>query len=239
MLSVNLINHTPEPERTVAAAARLCYSPVGADKLVEDMTDEEVEKLLKIVINNGHHSTLEHVSFTFAIEGVSRVLLAQLTRHRIASYSVQSQRFVREKEQFDYVIPEKIKDAAYYDEDGFVVDVLDEMFKTHMHNCHDFYNELTEKLIKMGYKEKEAIEVARYVLPNAAETKIVVTMNARSLLHFFEVRCCNRAQKEIRELAKEMLRKVKDVAPIIFDNAGPTCITENYCKEGKMSCDRN
>ncbi|SKA01604.1 FAD-dependent thymidylate synthase [Selenihalanaerobacter shriftii] len=227
-LNIELINYTPNPERTAASAARLCYSSIGADKLAEEMTDSEVERLLKIILNNGHYSTLEHVSFTFAIDGISRVTTHQLVRHRIASYSQQSQRYVREKEQFDYIIPVKIA------EDEELVDI----FKENMKHQQEAYNKLTNNLIDNGYEEKEAIEAARYVLPNATETKIVVTMNARSLLHFFEVRCCDRAQREIRAMAREMLKKVRDVAPIIFSNAGPLCETERRCKEGKMSCGR-
>jgi thymidylate synthase (FAD) len=227
-LNVKLINHTPDPQKTVAAAARLCYSSVGAEKLVEDMTDDEIEKLLGIILNNGHYSTLEHITFTFAIEGISRVTSHQLVRHRIASYSQQSQRYVREKEQFDYVIPDKIK------KDNELI----ELFEENMKEQQKLYDKLTENLIERGYKEKEAIEAARYVLPNAAETKIVLSMNARSLLHFLEVRCCERAQKEIRNMARQILKSVRGVAPIIFDDAGPLCETERRCKEGKMGCGR-
>ncbi|SDC21488.1 MULTISPECIES: FAD-dependent thymidylate synthase [unclassified Candidatus Frackibacter] len=227
-LNIKLINYTPNPERTVAAAARLCYSPVGANKLVEEMTDKEIEDLLAIILGNRHYSTLEHVSFTFAIEGISRVTSHQLVRHRLASYSQQSQRYVREKEQFDYIIPDKIKGDKE----------LVEIFEENMWQQQQKYDELTKKLMENGYQEKEAIEAARYLLPNATETKIVVSMNARSLLHFFEVRCCERAQKEIRKMAREMLRQVKDIAPIIFNSAGPLCETERRCKEGKMSCGR-
>ncbi|MBM7623963.1 FAD-dependent thymidylate synthase [Sporohalobacter salinus] len=227
-LNVKLINHTPEPERTAASAARLCYSPVGADKLVEDMTDKEIEDLLSIILENGHYSTLEHITFTFAIEGISRVTSHQLVRHRIASYSQQSQRYVREKEQFEFIIPDKIQDN----------EELTELFIENMEQQQKLYDQLTAKLMEEDYEEKEAIEAARYVLPNATETKIVVTMNARSLLHFFEVRCCNRAQKEIRDMANEMLNQLKDIAPIIFKKAGPTCVTKGQCTEGAMSCGR-
>lgn len=227
-LHVELINYTPDPEETVAAAARLCYSPVGADKLVEKMTDDEIENLLGIILNNGHYSTLEHVTFTFAIEGISRVTSHQLVRHRIASYSQQSQRYVREKEQFDYIIPDKIKEE----------EELVEFFRENMEQQQEMYDRLTAKLIEAGYEEKAAIEAARYVLPNATETKIVVSMNARSLLHFFEVRCCERAQKEIRDMARKILCKVKEIAPIIFAEAGPLCETEGRCKEGDMGCGR-
>ncbi len=224
--NVKLINYTPNPERTVAAAARLCYSATGADRLKENMTDEDVERLLGIILGNGHLSTLEHVNFTFAIEGISRVTSHQLVRHRIASYSQQSQRYVREEDQFKYIIPNKIKE----DEE------LIQLFKENMKDQQKMYDDLITKLIENGYKEKEAIEAARYVLPNATETKIVVSMNARSLLHFFELRCCERAQREIRDMAKKMLKEVRRVAPVLFKKAGPLCETEGRCREGKMSC---
>ncbi|WP_408955486.1 FAD-dependent thymidylate synthase [Natroniella sp. ANB-PHB2] len=227
-LNVKLINHTTNPEKTAAAAARLCYSSVGADKLVEDMSDQEAENLLQVILDNGHLSTLEHIKFTFAVEGISRVTTHQLVRHRIASYSQQSQRYVREKEQFDYIIPAKILEN----------EKAAELFEKNMKQQHKLYEQLTNKLVKEGYAEKEAIEAARYVLPNAAETKIVVTMNARSLLHFFELRCCERAQREIRDLARLMLKQVQEVAPLIFAKAGPLCETEKRCKEGQMSCGR-
>ena len=223
---VELINHTPNPERTVAAAARLCYSSTGASGLMKDITEKEIEKLLKIVIKGGHHSTLEHITFTFAIEGISRVCSHQLVRHRIASYSQQSQRYVREKDELDYIMPERIKCSGEI------------LFERHLKTGFKVYNWLVEDLIEQGYNEKEAIEAARYVLPNAAETKIVVTMNARSLLHFFELRCCNRAQKEIRNLARKMLAQVKEIAPLIFKKAGAMCEMEGRCEEGKLSCGR-
>ena len=229
--SVKLINHTPNPERTVAAAARLCYSPVGADKLMVDMTGEEAEKLLNIVISGGHHSTLEHISFSFAIEGISRVTSHQLVRHRIASYSQQSQRYVRERDEPVFILPKRIYDLPDTNQ-------YKQCFIKMIKDCFKEYSDMADHLINQGYTEKEAIEDARYILPNAAETKIVVTMNARSLLHFFNMRCCNRAQREIRDLANTMLQLVKEVAPIIFEYAGPDCIS-GECKEGEMSCGGN
>ncbi len=227
-LKVKLINYTPDPERTVAASARLCYSPTGAEELLESMKDNDVKRLLNIVLENGHLSTLEHISFTFAVEGISRVTSHQLVRHRIASYSQQSQRYVKENDQFDYIVPKKIAE----NEKSL------KMFKENMKQQQEMYNQLTDELMSSGYKEKEAIEAARYVLPNATETKIVVSMNARSLLHFFSLRCCERAQQEIRDMAREMLRQVREVAPAIFKKAGPLCETEGTCKEGKMTCGR-
>lgn len=240
MLSVTLINHTPMPEKTVAAAAKLCYSDTGAGTLLDGLDDEKTTKFIGMLMEMGHESPLEHVSFTFAIEGVSRALLAQITRHRIASYSVQSQRYVHKKE-FDFVIPPEIEK----------IDEAKQLFVEAINRDISYYEKLTDILTKAHIKtlieqgedektaqkkaEKQAIEDARYVLPNAADTKIVVTMNARSLLNFFKERCCSRAQWEIRALADEMLKTVKGVAPVLFAKAGPPCV-RGACPEGKMSC---
>ena len=218
-MQVKLVRHTPEPERTVAMSARLCYSPIGAAQLEEKISDEQAAKLVRKLVSMGHFSTLEHVTFTFAIEGVSRVLTHQLVRHRIASYSQQSQRYVKEHD-FETIVPASIaKNPA-----------AKAKFDALMTEIQDLYNEFTEAGVPA--------EDARYILPNAAETKIVCTFNARSLLNFFSLRCCTRAQWEIRALAHEMLRLVKEVAPVIFDHAGPTCVSEGVCHEGAMSCGR-
>jgi thymidylate synthase (FAD) len=218
-MKVKVICHTPEPDRVVAMSARLCYSPVGAEELSEKMSDEQVEKLLTKIIEMGHSSTLEHVSFTFAIEGVSRVLTHQLVRHRIASYSQQSQRYVKEHD-FEYILPHSIAASP----------AAKEKFERLMETIRRTYDELVE----LGVHQEDA----RYCLANATETKIVVTMNARSLLHFFELRCCLRAQWEIRQLAEAMLAEVRKISPALFKKAGPTCETERYCGEGALSCGR-
>lgn len=218
-MEVKLLRHTPEPEKTVAMSARLCYSPIGAAQLEEKMTDEQAAKLVRKLVSMGHFSTLEHVTFTFAIEGVSRVLTHQLVRHRIASYSQQSQRYVKEH-NFETIMPPTI--AARPEAKGKFLKLMQEI--------QDLYNELTEQGIPA--------EDARYVLPNAAETKIVCTFNVRSLLNFFSLRCCSRAQWEIRQLAEKMLAECKKVAPVLFENAGPTCVSEGICREGEMSCGR-
>lgn len=217
MIKVKLLEHTPHPERVVAMAARLCYSAAGAEELAEKMTDEQVEKLVDKIIQMGHASTMEHVSFTFGIEGVSRVLTHQLVRHRLASYSQQSQRYVAEHD-FEYILPPSIAERPE----------ASERFKALMENIQQAYNDLVEAGVPK--------EDARYVLANATETKIVVTMNARSLMHFFNLRCCNRAQWEIRELAYKMLAEAKAVAPLLFKNAGASCVATGHCPEGAMSC---
>ena len=218
-MKIKLIKYTPEPERTVAMSARLCYSAAGAEELEQRLSETQVDKLIKKLSEMGHLSTFEHVSFTFAIEGISRVLTHQLVRHRIASYSQQSQRYVAEH-GFEYIVPPTIADKpeakAKYD--------------TLMRQVQQVYDEL----LGLGVHQEDA----RYVLANATETKIVVTMNARSLLHFFEKRCCQRAQWEIRDLANAMLAEVQAVAPRVFAKAGAACVALGYCPEGEMSCGR-
>lgn len=242
-MKVELLEHTPNPERVIAAAAKLCYSPVGVDDILEKMTPEKTESFINMLSEIGHESPVEHVCFTFAVEGVSRALLAQLTRHRIASYSVQSQRYVA-KDNFEYVIPpeiEKIPEAKA-------------LFLEAMENDRETYKKLNDILAKVheqqflssGKEPKEALKAAkkkanedsRYVLSNACDTKIVMTMNVRSLYNFFSLRCCDRAQWEIRALAEEMLRLVKNVSPVLFAKAGPACV-RGKCPEGNMSCGKS
>lgn len=218
-IQVKLLRHTPEPDKTVAMSARLCYSPIGAAELEEKISEEQAAKLVRKLVSMGHFSTLEHVTFTFAIEGVSRVLTHQLVRHRIASYSQQSQRYVKEHD-FENILPPTL--AAKPE--------LAAKYAALMTEIQELYNEFTAAGIPA--------EDARYILPNAAETKIVCTFNARSLLNFFSLRCCTRAQWEIRRLANMMLAECKKVAPVIFENAGPTCVSEGICREGEMSCGR-
>ena len=240
MATVTLLNHSPNPELYIAAAARLCYSHSDIPTLLDDLTPEKTEAFLQKLVELGHESPIEHVTYTFGIEGVSRSLLAQITRHRIASFSVQSQRYVMET-NMQYVTPPEI--AA--------IPEAAEKYQKAMADAEASYHELTailkEKHLKemlasgMSEKaansaaEKKAIEDARFVLPNACETKMIVTMNARSLYNFFHLRCCNRAQWEIREVATEMLRLVKEVSPTLFRNSGPRCVS-GPCPEGKMCC---
>lgn len=204
---VELLKYTQEPEKTCAIAGRLCYSAVGIEELKEKLTQEKIEDILKRIIKSGHLSVLEHASFSFGVEGVSRALLAQLTRHRIASFSVQSQRYVKFKNGVDFVTPPSIAKN-------------EELLKK--------YNEflkLSEKYYKDFLEAGILAEDARYVLPNASSTKIVITMNARELRHFFALRCCNRAQWEIRDMACRMLKLAREVAPVLFNDAGPDCLT--------------
>ena len=218
-MKVKLLAHTPEPEKLIAAAAKNCYSSSNIDNVLEGLTEEKTENFVNMLSEIGHESPIEHVSFTFAIEGVSRSLLAQITRHRMASFSVQSQRYVREK-GFEYVLPPEIDK----------IPAAREKFIQAMEDDQRTYEELTAALME-GYlkelldqgipekaarsrAEKHAIEDARYVLPNACATRIMMTANARSLKNFFRLRCCSRAQWEIRELAEQMYRLVYAVATL-------------------------
>ena len=241
-MKVYLLAYTQDPERTVAAAAKLCYSSLEVNDLVKGMTDEEVKRMIETLGELSHESPIEHASFTFAVEEVSRSLLAQMTRHRIASYSVQSQRYVRLKDPGYIVPPEIQKDEG-----------AARIFKDSMDRAAADYNRITdilcEKYLKEGVEngmpakkaaqaaEKRAVEDARFALPNACETRFIITMNARSLKNFFRQRCCARAQWEIKAVADEMLRLVYPVAPAIFNDAGPGCVSKS-CPEGKMSCKR-
>jgi len=228
-MKVKLLKFTPQPEETVAMGAKMCYSAADVDKLEAGIQQTEQGSFISKLMDMGHLSPLEHASFTFAVEGVSRALLAQITRHRIASFSVQSQRYVSEHSQknqdgvFDYIVPPRI--AALGDE---YLRIYEEQMKT-IQGWYDFW------LAKLAESGEAAPEDARFVLPNAAETKMMLTMNARELLHFFSLRCCNRAQWEIRELATRMLVQVKEVAPNIFRNSGPGCLS-GPCPEGKFTC---
>lgn len=240
MAKVVLLAHTPDPEKTVACAAKLCYSAADISQIQQGLTEEKTAAFVDMLAQIGHESPVEHASFTFGIEGVSRSLLAQITRHRIASYSVQSQRYVREA-MFEYVVPPEIEGD----------EAAKAIFLKAMEEDQRHYEELTEILrekhektfLSMGQDEKtarrnaekKAIEDARFVLPNACATKMVVTMNARSLYNFFAHRCCNRAQWEIRDVAVQMLRLVQQAAPHLFQKCGPAYLF-GPCPEGKMSC---
>lgn len=239
-MNVELLQYNPECEKIVAAAAKLCYSSSEIDGILNGLDREKTVAFIERLMSMGHESPIEHITFTFGIEGVSRSLLAQFTRHRIASYSVKSQRYVNEG-KFEYIIPPEIE-----------ADIeAKRIFEEAMEDDLKKYNELSKILFDKHYKtfisqgmnekkahssaEKKAIEDARYILPNACETKMIATFNARSLLNFFNHRCCERAQWEIRDMATKMLMLVREVSPTIFRHAGPPCLC-SPCPEGAMSC---
>lgn len=215
-MKVKLISYTPDPEKIPAIAAKLTHSRIKPEEL-DKVPNKELKAILEHVMKLGHTSVVEHATFTFAISDVSRSLTHQLVRHRIASYSQQSQRYVDLRKP-KYVTPPKIK------RDKNLKEAYDETMKI----IWKEYN----KLLDIGIPAEDA----RYVLPNATCTNIIVTMNARSLLNFFELRCCMHAQWEIRELANKMLKEVKKVAPTIFKNAGPACKSKGICPENKKDC---
>ena len=221
-LKVILLRHTLSPEETVALAAKLCYSKSTISDLNEKISSRDQSEFIKKLMDMGHESVLEHATFTFGIEGVSRVLLAQLTRHRIASFSVQSQRYVSYENGFGYIIPDSISSLG---------EEAVKKYHTQMQTIEKWY---TEWQTMLGKGEKSN-EDARFVLPNACETRILLTMNVRELRHFFSLRMCNRAQWEIRNMAKEMFRLCFETAPSLFKNAGPACL-RGKCTEGDKSC---
>ena len=200
-MNVRLINTTVIPADDVCGeAAAICTD------------SKKFDSALKFAIESGHTSVLEHSIFTFEVEGISRVTLAQLTRHRLASFSVQSQRYVKQSEA-EVIIPKEVAKSEFGDEVDLLVKSSQRLY---------------EMLINSGVKEEDA----RYILPQGISTKLILSMNARELLHFFSLRCCNRAQWEIRKMANEMLRLCKENCPVIFANAGPGCV-RGHCPEKK------
>lgn len=224
-LNVILLRYTPDAEDIVAQAAKLCYSPATIAELKKQIDIKDQSGFIEKLTEMRHFSPIEHVNFTFGIEGISRACSHQLVRHRLASYSQQSQRYVGQHSKktggFDYVIPPNIEKIG-----------KKQWFIEKMNCIQGWYDELVDAL---GDSGESSFEDARFLLPNAAETKIIITMNARELLHFFRVRCCNRAQWEIRAMAIEMLRLAKKVAPHVLKDAGPGCVNDK-CPEGKMTC---
>ncbi len=216
-MKVKLLSFTPNPDLTVYLAARVCYSKVSVDQLEEEASLEKIRSLISRVVSSGHHSVLEHASFTFAVEGISRVTSHQLVRHRIASYSQQSLRWVS-AEGIEVVIPPSVRRIP---------------------EALSIFNDIVSKS-KEAYRKLIDLDIpkedARFIIPHGVSTRMIFTMNARELHHFFRLRLCTRAQWEIRELARMVLMEVRKVAPIIFEKAGPPCITEGRCFEEKP-CD--
>lgn len=253
-MHVELIAHTPEPERLIATAAKLCYSPSCVSDLMESMSDAQVQKFLERLNSMGHESPIEHVSFSFAVEGVSRVLETQLVRHRLASYSIQSGRYVKRldpefvyprhiarieeaKARYEHHLEESVE--AYND----MVDIiLKQLIREYLNleegaevSLTDFYDEDRKTYLRL---EKEAIEDARYAYPQGLATKIFMTMNARTLMNFLKHRACRRAQDEINQLAWEIRELIQPVAPTLAKAMGPSCATKGKCSEGPMCCGR-
>ena len=208
-MSVGLISYTPNPEILCARMASVSWRK----KIPKNLSIEEAREIIKRVIGYGHVSVIEHASFTFFIDGVSRAFSHQLVRHRLASYTQQSLRYVNLSGKSSYHI-------EFPQRHGLI---LHDMYEEHMKKSKELYNHMIEQQVPP--------EDARLILPIGTQTKIAVTMNARELLHFFSLRCCSRAQWEIRRVANLMLKLVKEVAPTIFENAGPRCKQLGYCPE--------
>lgn len=250
---VTLLAYTPDAEQLVAMAAKLCYSASDVENIRDGLDEENTSKFIKMLSNMGHGSPFEHASFTFGIEGISRACSHQLVRHRIASYSQQSQRYV-DGTKFEFVTPPEIeKNTKAYSVYKKVIDMQSEAYKEIRDALVVGYikqnssEELTgsDEEIMEQYKKtnknhysallKKANEDARFVLPNACTTKIICTFNTRSLENIFAHRCCNRAQWEIQMVAEQMLIKCLEVAPNLFSNCGPSCLF-GPCPEGNMCC---
>ncbi len=221
-MRVELIRHTLAPEESIALGAKLCYSKATVEDLKNRVEEKDQSAFIEKLLSMGHESVLEHATFTFGIEGVSRVLLAQLTRHRLASFSVQSQRYVSYEKGFGYILPPRIEQLG--------PEAVAE-FQRQMDQMQAWYQEWQSRL-EAG---ESGNEDARFVLPNACETRVLMTMNVRELRHFFSLRMCNRAQWEIRALATRMHRLCLETAPALFADAGPSCL-RGRCAEGEKTC---
>ncbi|MDP8253544.1 MAG: FAD-dependent thymidylate synthase [Candidatus Kaelpia aquatica] len=228
-LKVKLLAQTPAALKVIYSAARQCYSSNATGDIFDDVEDnEKIENFIEKILVSGHESPLEHASFTFAIEGISRVCSHQLVRHRMASFSQQSQRYVRERD-FDYIVPDSIKSNPE----------IKKIFEDLLFGIQSSYNKMLDLLKKEGLSGEEANQDVRFVLPGACETKIVISMNLRELIHFFKLRLCTRAQWEIRALAQEMLKICQDNLPALFKDVDARCASLGYCSEGeKFSCGR-
>lgn len=215
---VSLISHTTDPASTVAAAAKLCYSDCSALDIQEKQDRSKVKEFISLLHASGHLSPLEHASFSYAVDGLSRVASHQLVRHRIASFSQQSQRYVVMGNP-QCVLPPSVSKHKE----------ANALYQQQVKSAHEVY----EKLVSLGVPKEDA----RFILPHGWETRLVITMNARELHHFFALRLCRRAQWEIQALAREMLRLVLTVAPELFSAAGPACLSQTGCCE-KTPCGR-
>lgn len=257
-MNVKVLSYTQNPEKVIAMAGKLCYAGCSIDELEDNLTTEDIEKFINMLIELGHESPLEHVSFTFAVEGVSRVTEQQLTRHRLASYSIQSGRYV-ERDNAEFTKPKDIQEdsnaSSLFDDVTTIAkdnyeEIVDELMSKYQYNfIKDNYsgadaeaNGTLYRKFEINHKKeynefkKRAIENARMVFPNSLQTKIIFTMNLRSLINFFEHRCCMRSQDEIREMANLMLKELRVISPILFNRLGATCKVKGYCPEGNMQC---
>ena len=234
-MRVQLLSYTQHPEELVAIAASNCVSGSSIAEISKQCLDKsKILSIINTIKKNHHYSVFEHVSFTFGIEEVSRVLLAQITRHRIASFSVRSMRYAPIDDRLNSMLGSTIVEQRLMNYNTNPLNYSEDALRT-FHKAYEESIKYYQELKSLGVSQ----ENARYVLPNGTKTTIVLTMNARELMHFFSLRCCKHAQSEIRVLAKEMAELVTKVAPILFkDMNGPSCEQLGYCPEGKRSCHR-
>lgn len=218
-MKVTLIDHTANPEKMIAIAARMCYSSLTASEMMEGLTDGVIDHMISVMEDTGHSSLLEHINFTFIIEGVSRVLSHQLVRHRLTSPHQRSQRYAKKSLAEEVITPPSIQNNP---------EAL-ELFQ----NAVKVSDEAYTKMVALGIPKEDA----RFIFPNATGTQLILTLNGRSLVHLLSLRCCNRAQWEIRNMANLMLQECRKVSPKLFNNVGPSCYTNHgICPEGKMCC---
>jgi thymidylate synthase (FAD) len=215
-LKVKLLRFTADAELLCGTAAQTTIKSGKPTEILEKMDSETAKQKIKRVTGYGHASVIEHAYFTFSLEDVSRAMTHQLVRHRIASYTQQSQRYVTYDTLEKYVTPPTISN--------------NNQAKKTFDNTLEKISAAYQELLKLGIPKEDA----RFILPNAAKTNIIVTMNARELRHFFNLRCCARAQWEVRHVAVEMLKQARKATPALFENCGPTCVELGYCTEGKM-----
>lgn len=222
-MDVYIIARTSNPLQTIETAARTCYSDKSPKEIIEDIKNhpnhEKSMKYVRGVFKSGHLSVFEHVSFTFGIEDVSRAFLAQITRHRLASFSVRSQRYVDMRSAYQNTIEETLKYLSNMKEEN-VIKYINESFEG--------YNASLE--------DGDLKEMARLLLPEATLTTMVVTMNVRELVHLFSLRLCVRAWKPMRDVVEKMYECVMEELPEVFELVGPSCKTLGYCPEGNRSC---
>lgn len=253
--TVKLLAHTPNPELVITSAAKLCYANMTPTEIMNKQSENDVEKFINNIMKIGHESILEHVTFTFAIEDISRVTETQLVRHRTGSFSVQSGRYVKRnahfyipddilecapaKEMYENIIKEskdtyetltEILQIYYYSKDNNLN--FDEVLEETMFFTHNETKEFTSKIKKY---EKKALENARLALPQSLRTHMVMTIDLRNLMHLISKRRCKRAQYEIQMVANQMLECIKDIIPNVYKYIGADCET-SHCKEGKMTC---
>lgn len=205
--------------KTVYTACRTCYSSEFPVNIWGNASEEEkMLKLVKKVVESGHHSTLEHCFIVFSISGVSRACTHQIVRHRHMSFSQKSQRYVTEKGEFEYIIPPTLKNSPLLEE-----------YKEFMKTTSDFY----AKMISEGIPAEDA----RFVLPNAASSSMVASLNIRELIHLANLRLCTNAQLEIRTVVNKMCNLVIEKEPWLKEYLVPKCEMLGYCDEIK-SCGR-